>query len=238
MLCSTIIGCSPSPKNEAFNVVDKYLEAAATLQMEDVLPLLSGEALLETQANMAYVTEPQQVTINKKQFNQTTKNLVEVTVDYTTSTARFDNRKANLFKLKKNDQQWKIYKIENTDYLHNDLKSSTVSSDVKHVAKEYIELSKPDKDKQNTKYLAGELLSASMSAQRLPVSEEKFDLLDEMVTDIKCLGASGDYAILEVHSTVKGNGVSYSVVTILHMVAVNENWKIAKMDIADIKGGS
>lgn len=240
IFCLIIIGCSPSPKNEAFHVVDKYLEVSANLQMDEVLHLLTGEALLETQANMAYVTESQQVTINKKQFNQITENLVEVTVDYTTSTAQFNNRKANLFKLKRTGQQWKIYKIENTNYLHNDLKSSTVSSNAKHVAKEYIELSKPGKDKHNTKYLAGELLSASMAAQRLPRNENeaKFNLMDETVTDIKCLGASNDYAILEVHSMVNGNGVSYSVETIMHMVTVNEDWKIVKMDIAEIREGA
>lgn len=240
---TTLAGCGNQPLqkdngtlNPAEMVVEHYLESSVENNWPEALKDLTGEALVEATINKDRVTNKGKIVSKKFSSRFITENTAEVTVDFTKATGSIIDRLAYRFLLIKSETGWKIYKTEWGSYIHGDLKPGQMLSEAEKVIRQYVELPVPEKRSKDYIYLAGKLLDDSMKSKLLPQDNGKDTKTTEKVNSVECLGVTDDYAVARVNSEITRDGKNYSVDSIIDMVNVNGTWKIARKDIASIKG--
>ncbi|ABO49500.1 hypothetical protein Dred_0965 [Desulforamulus reducens MI-1] len=237
VIAALFTGCNKESNQDVVGVVNKYIEYSSALQWEQTEQLLTGEALLETRVNKDKVKIPERVLSKKEEVNYLTNEVATVTLD----TTKENDRITYKFYLKKVQDNWLIFKVEYGDYLHDSLKPGHLPKSVEAQLMTYIELSKTEKDKRNSQFLAGPLLRASMKQLTLrgaAAGGQSEAPIKEKVKEIKCLGLTKDYAMVEVLSEVTNgeNDQGYTMTAIYHLIDVNGIWKICRLDVVKMMG--
>lgn len=229
ILSSTIIGCSNgSPQDHpASKAVEAYIDNSSSGQWDKVIPLLSGQALVETKKNLSLVKHKEEILNKKVNVTWSSDKLAEVYADITKNTPAGDDRVAYRFQLRLSEGQWKIYKTSLSDFVRPTMKSSDINPEVKAVIEKYFGLSTSAKRNQDSKYLAGRLLRVSLSAKQVQGSQQNAPDTSQKVISINAVGSSEDYAIVEV--LFEGAGVPGTA--IVDLLKVNDSWKITQLEI-------
>lgn len=232
ILSTAVIGCSKgSPQDHpASRAVEAYIDSTSSGQWDKVIPLLSGQALIETKKNISMVKHKEIILSKKVNVTWSSDQLAEVYADVTKNTPAGDDRVAYRFYLRLSEGNWKIYKTSLSDFVRPTLKYGDINPEAKEVIEKYLGLSTTEKRNQDSKYLAGRLLRVSLSTKQVQGSQQNAPDTSQKVISIKPVGYSEDYAIVEV--LFEGAGVPGTA--IVDLIKVNNSWKITQLEIVQV----
>lgn len=239
--CLVLTGCTTTSKSgltetekDIFPVVEKYLENSASGNWNAVYETLSGEALAEARANSGRVKMVEKIVSKNLKYTLICKDVAEVSADFTTTSGGGFDRLAYIFRLKKHDSRWLIYKTTYGDYHHGQLKPGQLLPEIAVIIKTYLELPFNEKRTIDYKYLAGRILQDSQKAKLLPVDNKSIKEQERIKTIVKtmdCLGMADGYAIVRVGYDVIKDNTAYPVDMLVDVLDVNGAWKICGMDV-------
>ena len=235
-LCLLIIvsGCndvSPPEYHHAADKVNAYIEYSSINAWDKVVPLLSGQALIEAERNIPRVNNNNE-TVTNKLLTVTWQNdaAAEVYADVTTNSLNGYNRKAYKFYLVKQDADWKIYRSELSDFMRPNLNYGQLPQEVSETIQEYFNLTTTEKRNQDTKYLAGKLLMISLSSKQIQGSQQIASEDAQRILNITPVGVSDDYVIAKVLYEHNGRPAT----AMIDLINVMGNWKIVQLDIIEL----
>ena len=237
MLCLFLAGCQSSGsglEKDTVKVVEQYLDNSAGLNWPKVFETLSGEALAQAKANYSRVKTSEQIISKNLKATPYCRDIVTVSADVTKKIGQNTDRQAYTFWLKKSNDKWLIYKTEQGQYQHGDLKDGEVPQGAVQVIKEYVESPFHQKRELDQKYLAGGLLQESSKSKTLPVDEKTLqdqDCISTIMKSIESMGTSDGYVVARVEYISTRDGKDYPAQALIEAIQVNDTWKISKIDI-------
>ena len=237
MACLFLAGCQSvgsGLEKESVVVVEQYIDSSASKSWPKVFETLTGEALAQAKVNYSRVKTNEHIVTKKLKAFPFCKDVVYVSADLTKKIDQNIDRQAYTFWLRKSGDQWKIYKTEQGQYQHGDLKEGDVPQGAVQVIKEYIELPFHQKRTQDQKYLAGSLLQESAKSKTLPIDEKTLQEQDRITTTMKSIegmGIADGYAVARVEYISSRDGKDYPAKAFIEIIQVNDAWKISKIDI-------
>lgn len=235
--CILVAGCQSvgsGLEKETVLIVEQYLESSAALNWPKVFETLTGEALAQTKANYTRVKTSDNIITKKLTAVPFAKDIVTVTADVTKKVGENTDRQAYTFWLRKANERWQIYKTEQGQYQHGDLKEGDLPQGAMQVIKEYIELPFNKKKSLAERYLAGRLLQESAKSKTLPVDNKTIVEQKQIAINLKsidCIGLTGGLAVAKVEYITTRDGMDYPAQALFEVIDVNGTWKISKIDI-------
>ncbi|MFZ5652254.1 MAG: hypothetical protein ACOY4I_15590 [Bacillota bacterium] len=244
-ICLVLSGCGSNkpgnvlagPEQEVFPVVEKYLENAAAGNWSEVFATLSGEALAEARANSTRVGAKEKIIARDMKATPLCKDIVEVSVDFTTKTGNRFDRLAYSFRLQKDGHVWRIYKTTPGEYHYGDLGPGDLPLKAAETIKTYLELPLSQKRALDHEYLAGRLLRESNRVKLLPADPgpvKEQEKISARVRAVQCMGISEGYAVALVNYESVRDGRAYPMEALVEVLEVNGTWKICRLDITGI----
>ena len=235
--CIFLAGCQSvgyGLEKETVLVVEQYLENSATHNWPKVFEALSGEALAQTKANYTRVKTKETIISKKLTAVPFAKDVVSVKADITKKTGENTDRQAYTFWLRKSGESWQIYKTEQGEFQHGDLKEENLPQEAVQVIREYIELPFNKKRTLDQKYLAGRLLQESIKSKTLPIDNKTVLEQEQISTNmnsIECIGVTEGFAVAKVEYIATRDGINYPAQALIDVIDVQGTWKISKIDI-------
>ncbi len=238
--CLVLAGCGRAGsvpagiEKEVFPVVEKYLENAAAGNWEKAFETLSGEALAEAEANSPRVKAEEKIVAKTLRASPVCRDIALVEADLTKISGEESDRRAYLFRLKKEGGRWLIYNTSSGEYIHGGLKPGKLPPEAAETVRTYLELPYSEKRNGGQKFLAGRLLDDHRKAGALPVNPKTVSIQERIATrviNLECLGVSGDYAVVLAECETSADGRVQRVEAVIDLLSAGGKWKICRMNV-------
>jgi len=221
------------PRSSAINKINvtlaRYIDYSSTLQWDKARELLTGEALAQTIRNQGIAVEEENIMGVKYNTTLTNDNLATVEADI----EKADDRQVYTFHLVKMADNWLIYKVGYKDFTRPVIDKNEGNSKAAEVLSEYLSLNAKQRTDEAQKYLAGNLLRATLTNRPLPQSQPVKELNEKMLS-ITPIGATKELA---TYQAVLEASVGTTIITttlLVDLVEVNGSWKIVNIDIVKV----
>ncbi|WP_449241464.1 hypothetical protein [Desulfoscipio gibsoniae] len=209
------------------DVVTQYIEYSSTMQWKKAQKVLSGEALAQTIKNQDTATNKEKILFTEL-HGTINENLAIVDANVE-KTGLYDDRQSYTFSLAKIAGEWKIYKVEYKDFTRPILGPYKENVAALGVLSDYLSLTAGKRREMAEKYLAGELLRATLVNRPL-YSNQQVKELKETVVAINPVGSNDGYVAYQAQ-VVSRQEKSVTTTLLVDLVDVNGQWKIVNMDV-------